>query len=222
MSGAVPPNDPRFPGRKAQAPGASGPYTFCMTPRAVLGFVSALALLAAGTPARAESPWSAAAGAVGEAAAARKARAARAPARLCYSPGEILAAVAGQMQVDLKTDIPSPEILMASQTPLKRFQDAVEKQWGMRPDQILNAYAVPTNEIYLLDDPGYYVRLKRAIDDSLAHEFVHFLQVRYKNNPLDKDDDTPEMEAVSIQTWFRETFILSPEGVRRCGPRQVK
>lgn len=150
----------------------------------------------------------------------RQARLARASAaRLCYAPGEILAAVAGQMNLTLRPDVEPPAVLMASETPLKRFQDAVERQWGMRPDQILNVYAVSTNEIYLLDDPGYYVRLRRSVDDSLAHECVHYLQVRYRGNSLENDADTLESEAVHFQTWFREEFILSPEGIRRCGPR---
>ena len=115
----------------------------------------------------------------------RQAREAReATARLCYAPGEILAAVAGEMGMTLRRDVKLPAILMSSETPLKRFQDAVERQWSIRPEQILNAYAVSTNEIYLLDEPGYYVRLRRSIDDSLAHEYVHFIQVRYKGNPL--------------------------------------
>ncbi len=193
-----------------------------MSRRSFIGLFSALAITMTATGAWAESPWSAAVGTVSEVAAARQARAARAPARLCYSPGEILAAVAGQMNLSIKPEIPFPAVLVASETPLKRFQDAIEPQWKMRPDQILNAYAVPTNEIYLLDEPGYYVRLKRSIDDSLAHEFVHYLQVRYRGNTLEGEDETLEMEAVSFQTWFREAFILSPEGVRRCGPRPAR
>ena len=116
-----------------------------MASRSILGMLSALALLAAGTQVRAETPWSAALESIGEAAAARQARAARAPARLCYAPGEILAAVAGQMDIVIKPEIPAPAIFMESETPLKRFQDAIEAQWKLRPDQVMNAYAMATN-----------------------------------------------------------------------------
>jgi hypothetical protein len=53
-----------------------------------------------------------------------------------------------------------------------------------------------------LDDPGYYRRIRRTLDESLAHEFAHYLQVRYFASNL--VDESCETQAVSIQIAFRE------------------
>lgn len=97
-----------------------------------------------------------------------------------------------------------PAIYYKSQTPLKQFQDAIQKQWGMRPDVFTNAFAVANNEIYILDDAGYYEEHKRCMDDSLVHELVHYVQVKYLN--WDINDESLEWDAIEIQTEFREEF----------------
>lgn len=97
-----------------------------------------------------------------------------------------------------------PKVFVESKTSLKQFQDAIESQWGQRPEIFTNAYAVKNNEIYLLDDAGYYRRLKRCMDDSLAHEYVHYIQAKYQN--YDLNDEFLEMEAIEHQTKFREEF----------------
>ena len=99
--------------------------------------------------------------------------------RLQQDPREILESVARQMNVTLRADEPLPKIHLESATPLEQFQDAVEQQWNFRPPRFANVYAVASNEIYLTDDPGYYRRVRRTLDESLAHEFAHYLQVRY-------------------------------------------
>lgn len=100
--------------------------------------------------------------------------------------------------------IPFPKIYLESKTPLKQFQDAIEKQWGMRPDQFTNAFAVNNNEIYLLDDEEYYKRNERCMDDSLAHELTHYIQSKYQG--WDLNDDSLEWEAIDVQTNFRNQF----------------
>ena len=40
------------------------------------------------------------------------------------------------------------------------------------------------NEIDLGDGETYYRRLNRTLDDSLAHELVHYIQARYFNDDL--------------------------------------
>lgn len=110
--------------------------------------------------------------------------------------------VAGSMGVTLREDEPVPAIRLASETPLKRFQDAVAPQWHFRPPRVFNAYVVATNEIYLDDTSGYYARRKCSLDDSLAHELVHYLQVRYRGDDL--SSDAAELEAVTVQREFRE------------------
>jgi len=124
---------------------------------------------------------------------------------LRHDPHFILQAVAAEMNVTLRSDIPAPEILLESATPLRRFQEAIFAQWGFRPHVFTNAYAVRSNEIYLTDDPAYYTRLKRTLDESLAHELAHYLQVRYLN--ADLAEESLENDAVAIQVWFSATHV---------------
>jgi hypothetical protein len=126
----------------------------------------------------------------------------RPPATLRFEPRDILEAVASDMNVSLRPDVPVPEVLLESTTPLQRFQDAISAQWGFRPHVYANAYAISTNEIYLMDDASYYARRKRTLDDSLAHEFAHYIQVRYLN--ADLSDPSYEIDAVALQDAFRE------------------
>lgn len=131
---------------------------------------------------------------------------------LHYSPRFILETVARRMGVKLSADIPLPIILLESQTPLARLQTAVERQWGVRPDAFVNAYAEARNEIYLIDDADMYERRAVTPDDSLAHELVHYLQVNYLREAL--DSDWAESRAVEVQQWFRRTY-MSPTLVAR-------
>ena len=126
------------------------------------------------------------------------------PARMTlrHEPSYILASVARKMNVELRADEPLPRIHFESRTPLARFQDAVAPQWNFRPSKFANVYVVARNEIYLMDDPGYYRRVHRALDESLAHEFAHYLQVRYQGAKL--DDESAELEAVAVQFAFRD------------------
>jgi len=129
-----------------------------------------------------------------------------APVTLRHEPRHILEAVARQMNVTLRPDVPLPRIYFESSTPLKQFQDAVVAQWRFRPPMVANVYVVARNEIYLSDDPGYYRRVRRSLDESLAHEFVHYLQVRYF--AADLAAESCESQAVAVQVAFRETSQL--------------
>ena len=122
------------------------------------------------------------------------------PMALQYDPHYILERVADEMRVTLRPDIPVPQVHLESTTELRRFQDAIEAQWGFRPEAFSNAYVANRNEIYLLDDADYYARLKRTPDDSLAHELVHYIQVRYLG--ADLEDPSCETEAIAIQGRF--------------------
>lgn len=108
----------------------------------------------------------------------------------------------------LNPTIPLPKFYFASQTPLVQFQDAIEKQWGFRPDIFTNAYAVVNNEIYIMDDFDYYETQKRCMDDSVAHELVHYIQAKYLG--WDLNDESLEWDAIEIQTQFREKFCKIP------------
>ncbi|MBI5623491.1 MAG: hypothetical protein HZB91_03440 [Elusimicrobia bacterium] len=147
---------------------------------------------------------------------AAKAPAGKTWAVLRLDPACVLATVADMMGIALRSDIPAPALRLENDTPLKRFQDAVEPQWKMRPDMFLNAYTPGTNEVFLMADASYYNKLKRFLDDSLAHEYVHFFQVKYKNFPIDQFSDAEEGEAISYQTRFRDEYLTPGIVPPRC------
>jgi len=128
------------------------------------------------------------------------------PVKLRFDTRFVLELVAERMQVKLRPDVPLPAIFVESTVPLRQYQDAMEVQWRFRPPLVSNAYAIERNEIYLSDDASFYRRLKRTIDDSLAHELVHYVQAKYFNEDL--STDSCEMQAAEIQRWFREAYVL--------------
>jgi hypothetical protein len=141
------------------------------------------------------------------------------PVRLQFDPHFILQSIAREMNIPLSADVPLPQIFFESTTPLRRFQDALAAQWGFVPDVFSNAYAAQRNEIYLTDDAAYYARLGRTLDDSLAHELAHYLQVRYLK--ADLADPTWENDAVAVQGAFRDAhapLFMAPARVAACSP----
>lgn len=129
---------------------------------------------------------------------------AAAPAQLRYTPRYVLDRVLEYKQRPFDPQKPMPEVRFASTTSLVEFQDAIEPQWGFRPSKITNAYVVTKNVIYLMDDAAYYAQHGRCIDDSLAHELTHYVQVKYQGWALDGADDSIELDAIGVQTSFRE------------------
>ncbi len=129
---------------------------------------------------------------------------AKKPAQLKYSLDFLLEKVLERKKLTRKDSIPFPKFFVASKTPLKQFQDAIEKQWGFRPDVFTNAFAVNNNEIYILDDADYYESHQRCMDDSVVHELAHYVQVKYLG--WDLNDESLEWDAVDIQTEFRNEF----------------
>jgi hypothetical protein len=111
----------------------------------------------------------------------------KAPATLRYDETCILRAAARKMGVTLRADVPAPRVYLGSRTLLSQFQDAVELQWHMRPETFINVYLFERNEIYLNDDAALYGRHGRALDDSLAHKFAHYVQVRYQGADPEAD-----------------------------------
>jgi hypothetical protein len=100
---------------------------------------------------------------------------------------------------------------------LRQSRDAIGAQWRFEPRAVSNTYAIARNEIYLLDDASYYVRYRRTLDDSLAHELVHYLQATYLKEDL--ASEWVEAEAVAIQTWFREEYAHCGAGDRQRSAR---
>jgi hypothetical protein len=127
-----------------------------------------------------------------------------APVKLRFDPQFILEAVARRMNVTLRSDVPRPAVFLESATPLRQFQKAMEGQWPFAPTLIANSYSIATNEIYLSDEPSFYRRLKRTLDDSLAHEFVHYIQSKYFREDLTTDGC--EIQATEVQRWFRDEY----------------
>ena len=133
------------------------------------------------------------------------------PVKLRFDTRFVLELVAERMQVKLRPDVPLPAVFVESTVPLRQYQDAMEAQWRFRPPLVSNAYAIERNEIYLSDDASFYGRLKRTIDDSLAHELVHYIQARYFGEDLSTDGC--EVQAVEVQRWFREEYALAKRDV---------
>lgn len=121
----------------------------------------------------------------------------------------ILKIVAGKMSVQLNAGITAPVVRTQSNTSLKDYQDSIEQFWGIRPDVFTNVYNPIRNELFLLTEKNYYEKYKRSVYDSLAHELVHFIQKQYKQVDLNEGGDSLEMEAVEIQTWFRDNYTQS-------------
>lgn len=125
-------------------------------------------------------------------------------AQLRYPTDFILKFVLEKKNLEMQPDIPVPKFYFESKTPLKQFQDAIESQWGFRPDRFSNAFSVAHNHVYVSDDAEYYRRTGRCMDDSVAHELVHYLQSKYQG--WDLSDESVEWQAVEIQTEFREAY----------------
>jgi hypothetical protein len=139
------------------------------------------------------------------------------PAALAFSERCIFEALMRRRNRTIDPSKPLPPILLESRTPLARFQDAIEAQWGQRPEMFSNAYSLKTGEIFLIDDAGYYDRLRRVIDDSLAHELTHYIQVVYERGDLMNDPmGSYEEDAIDAQTWFRADVY--PKGPASCQP----
>ncbi|MGH8682307.1 MAG: hypothetical protein ACREVP_12490 [Burkholderiales bacterium] len=127
------------------------------------------------------------------------------PAKLRFDPQFILAEVARRMNVTLRPEIPVPAVFFESTTPLRQFQDAIGAQWQFRPHVFTNAYAASRNEIYLIDEAAYYEQVGRTLDDSLAHELAHYLQVHYLK--ADLADHSLEIDAVAVQRGFEQDHL---------------
>lgn len=97
-----------------------------------------------------------------------------------------------------------PVVRLESESSLEEFARDIAPQ---NPDAgvFSNFYAVAAGKIFLIDEAGYYARLNRFIEDSLAHEWTHYLQVRYLGYTVAQlGTDDAEMMAQDYQSWYRE------------------
>ncbi len=129
------------------------------------------------------------------------------PMRSRYSAECILKAIAAYMRSEVKVAI--PKIIYQSETTVEEFQKLGRANFmgGSPPDTVLTMYAYEPNIIFLRDGPENY-RDGKYIEDSLAHELAHFIQVRIRGESADNDPmDLLEGEAVGVQFWFRENYL---------------
>lgn len=98
-----------------------------------------------------------------------------------------------------------PVVRLESETPFAEFARDIAPQHP-DPQAFSNFFAAAANKIFLIDDAGYYRSMDRVIEDSLAHEWTHYLQVRYLGYTVaELASDDAEMMAVEYQSWYRET-----------------
>lgn len=123
----------------------------------------------------------------------------------------IARAVAKNINIDYDPHIPLPKLYFSSSADLREYQNSVSLQRdGDRPLEVSNTYVIATNAIYVIDDMAYYEKHERFIDDSIAHELVHYFQVVYKKfRQVDLEQMDAEMTAIfEGQNWFRDNFML--------------
>lgn len=155
---------------------------------------------------------------------------AAAPARLRHEPRCILEAVARDLNEDIgRHRGPAvsaalrgaaraagvPRVRLESETPLIEFLTAVRPQ-DPSVNRFSNFYSVTANRIFLIDDAAYYAKFaktsRRSMEDSLAHEFVHYLQVTYLGYTVaDLGTEDAEAMAIGYQTSYRERYIVGGE-----------
>tara|TARA_Y100001935_G_scaffold254505_1_gene263765 strand:+ start:246 stop:743 length:498 start_codon:yes stop_codon:yes gene_type:complete len=128
-------------------------------------------------------------------------------AEFTFSPHCTLTSVLNHLHLKYDPSLVRPEIVLQSEIPFSEFQDLIEKKWNLRPKGFLNIYMPKENKIFLVDDIEYYQKTGRFMDDSLAHEFTHYIQVVYQKTDLDGSSDKLEQEAIDVQNWYRESFL---------------
>jgi hypothetical protein len=130
-----------------------------------------------------------------------------------YRIADILAAapcvfrlVSTLMTVQLPPSLPLPEVRPEGIAELEELKAVTKRLWGFEVPKFINIYDPEKNIIYLFRDFNFYHSHKRSIYDSLAHEFVHFVQVKVRKTPLSHFSDAEENEAINIQNQFRNRF----------------
>jgi hypothetical protein len=116
--------------------------------------------------------------------------------RMCCE--EIFHIVINKMGLEVNEGIPKPTILTDDQLALLQYNNYL----GFDANEILPYYFHKNNILVI----PRYCKL-----DNLAHEFVHYFQVMYRNENLDFDCalyiDVLEKEAWEIQRWFKTKFM---------------
>jgi hypothetical protein len=139
------------------------------------------------------------------------------PSPLRYTPECILQAVLKYKNATPRLDLPIPKIYLGSETTLRQMRDALyPHQWTALPTEFSNAYAYKQgrNEIYLLDDAKYNAKHGRYTDDSLAHELIHFVQVKYQNADLSQDEFVAKLLAADADGSLCDGSMVKQPKIR--------
>ena len=111
---------------------------------------------------------------------------------------DIFQIVAGKMGLEINKDVPKPIILTDKQITHQKFNSYL----GWDAKEVFPYYFSKKNIIVF---PLNYKL------DTLAHEFVHYFQVMYRNENLSFDyglyTEILEGEAVAIQKWLKAKYI---------------
>jgi hypothetical protein len=107
--------------------------------------------------------------------------------------------VAGKMRIEINSTVPKPAILTDIQITPQEFSSYL----GWEVEDLIPYYFSSKNILVIPLDCKL---------DSLAHELVHYFQVMYRNENLGldcgPDIENLEMEAVSIQRWFKARYMV--------------
>ena len=131
-----------------------------------------------------------------------------------HSEACILAVVAGHMKATLTDAVARPTVRYASKTALSDYHADIENEYGpgsSAPYNVVTNMFLPKRNVIYMSDKAEHYRPGRYIDDSVAHEFAHYLQFFYqgeKDNPS-PDYDMLETGAIKVQEWFRETYMAA-------------
>lgn len=112
----------------------------------------------------------------------------------------IMAIVAERMNVKLNKNIPKPRIITDSEITTQEFS----KLLGY-PEDYFTAVCP-----YYFHKQNTILVLKESRLDTLAHEFVHYFQIKYQNADIDNNQactDALESQAVYIQHWFKDEYM---------------
>jgi len=111
---------------------------------------------------------------------------------------DIMKIVAGKMNIKLDENIPKPQIVTDDEMTQKEFNNLLGY-----PDDFFDAMCP-----YYFDSINTILVLKDVTLHSLAHEFVHYFQIKYKKYDFHNNyNDSFEYEAIIIQHWFKDNYM---------------
>ena len=132
------------------------------------------------------------------------------PSTLIFPERCIFEAVAARMGASVDPSLPLPELRFKSKTSHEEFaadfkREYPDPMWQV-PAAVMNIYLPTRNRIYLDDLVEY--RHGRSLTESAAHEYAHYVQWTYQGFRFGGDEDFLESQAVQLQFWFREAYII--------------